>query len=172
MRHPTFFSLSPLFLPHRMSRGSSQKSRVVFYSLPFQYRMSTLRPSLFVCVHAGSSDCAFPVTLARVGCFDKQTLSVAAAACTNSREALERSDSKCLGTVVVFQSPCSPAVNTPPHTPAPPLLVKFCVILAAPELLRMLQLRRFNTLPAPARTKLAHAHSVSRLIKTCADLSH
>lgn len=121
---------------------------------------------------AGSSDCAFPVTLARVGCFDKQTLSVAGAACTNSREALERSDSKCLGTVVVFQSPCSPAVNTPPHTPAPPLLVKFCVILAAPELLRMLQLRRFNTLPAPARTKLAHAHSVSRLIKTCADLSH
>lgn len=115
MRHPTFFSFSPLFLPHRMSRGSCQKNRVVFYSLPFQYRMSTLRPSLFVCVHAGSSDCAFPVTLARVGCFDKQTLSVAGAACTNSREALERSDSKCLGTVVVFQSPCSPAANTPPH---------------------------------------------------------
>lgn len=92
----------------------------VFYSLPFQYRMSTLRPSLFVCVHAGSSDCAFPVTLARVGCFDKQTLSVAGAARTNSREALERSDSKCLGTVGVFQSPCSPAVNNPHTHPKPP----------------------------------------------------
>lgn len=68
-------------------------------------------------MHAGPSDCAFPVTLARVGCFDKQTLSVAGAPCTNSREALERSDSKCLGTVVVFQSPCSPAANTPPPPP-------------------------------------------------------
>lgn len=86
------------------------------FTLRIQYSLSTLQPSLFVCVHAGPSDCAFPVFLPHVGCFDKQTLTVAGAPCTNSLQALERSYSKCLGTVAVFQSPCSPATNSPART--------------------------------------------------------
>lgn len=102
--------------------------------------MSALQSSLFVCVHAGPSHCVFPLFLPHVGCFDKQTLTDAGAPCTNSLEALDRSYSKCLGTADVFQSTCSPATNSPARTPTlppPPPPANFCVILAAPELLRI-----------------------------------